>query len=282
MSGQRPGTRIVVATDDFRGPVLVREDGPVDGPAVLLIHGFCGSGGWYDGVARDLADHFRVIRPDLLGHGGTGGHAADAPRQARVLAGLLERLAVRRVTVVGHSFGADVAVELAEISTRVQRTMIVCQAPDYSDINLPARSDVMTVPVLGRVLLGTGRLASRGLGAVLAVRPPKDPAARVLARRALADFRALDHGMFRVILAERRDRLAARPLDAQLRDAGKPALVVLGSNDHFYGDRCADRYRAAGARVEVVADAGHSLQIEQPALVARLVREFATEAVPAG
>lgn len=282
MSARRPGTRIVVATDDFRGPVLVREDGPVKGPAVLLIHGFCGSGGWYDQVATQLIDRFRVIRPDLLGHGGTGGRAADAPQQARVLAGLLDRLAVRRLTVVGHSFGADVAVELAEISARVERTMIICQAPDYSDINLPKASDVMTVPALGPLLSGTARLASRGLGAVLAVRPPKDPATRVLARRALADFRALDHGMFRVILAERRDRLARRPLDDQLRDAGKPALVLLAGNDHFYGDRCAARYRAAGARVEIVPDAGHSLQVEQPGYVAGHLRDFVDAPVPAG
>lgn len=281
---RRVGTRLTVATDahgGFRGPVLVRDDGPVAGPVIVLVHGFSGSHGWFDDVAARLTDTVRVIRADLLGHGGTGGPAADAPLQAAVLEAVLDRLGVRRgATVAGHSFGADVAVELAERSSRVARVAVLAQAPDYDGAVFPRGNELMTHRLPAAVLHGGGQLASRALGGVLRVRPPKDPRTRALSRLALADFRAVDTGMFRVVLADRRARLDRRPLDAQIADSGKPALAVLGSDDHFYGDRAKDRYAAAGADVHVLPT-GHSVQVEAPDDVARLLREFASAGVQA-
>ena len=80
--------------------------------------------------------------------------------------------------------------------------------------------------------------------------------------------------MFRTVLVTRRDRMAARPLDAQVRDAGKPTLVILGGRDHFYGARSADRYRAAGARVEIQPESGHSPLVEMPEPTAAIIRDF--------
>jgi len=57
--------------------------------------------------------------------------------------------------------------------------------------------------------------------------------------------------------------------------AGKPTLVILGGRDHFYGDRSAPRYRAAGAEVRVLPDSGHSPFVELPAEAAAVVAEFA-------
>ena len=64
--------------------------------------------------------------------------------------------------------------------------------------------------------------------------------------------------MYRTILADRRARLAALPLDVQVRDLGLPVLAILGG-DHLYpSTTTAARYRAAGARVVVMDDAGLS------------------------
>ncbi|NUT93848.1 MAG: alpha/beta fold hydrolase, partial [Saccharothrix sp.] len=93
--------------------VHVREDGPVDGPPVVLLHGFGGSLHWFDRLVP-LLDRCRVVRVDLLGHGATGGRAADADEQARVVAEVLARRGISGATAVGHSFGADVALSLAE------------------------------------------------------------------------------------------------------------------------------------------------------------------------
>jgi pimeloyl-ACP methyl ester carboxylesterase len=80
--------------------------------------------------------------------------------------------------------------------------------------------------------------------------------------------------MFRVVLVDRRDRMARRPLDAQVRVSGKPTLVILGGRDHFYGARSAQRYARAGARVEIMPDSGHNPTIEFPDETAALIRVF--------
>ena len=53
------------------GDLQVREDGPPDGPALVLLHGFACSIGWWDQMTPALARDHRVIRFDLLGHGGS-------------------------------------------------------------------------------------------------------------------------------------------------------------------------------------------------------------------
>lgn len=256
-------------------PVRVAVEGPDAGTPLVLIHGFGGSLGWLDGVSAQLADEFRVIRVDLLGHGATGGLGVDAPAQARMVEAVLASLDVYGAVAIGHSFGADVAVELAETSTRVDRLVIVAQAPDYSDATFPRGTSLMTRPVLGPGLHRVGRLLAAGL--VPIVGRSRDPLRRTLAALAARDIQALDPGMFRVVLVERRDRMAGRPLDAQVRAAGKPTLVLLGGRDHFYGDRSAGRYRAAGARVEIRPDAGHSLLLDAPEWSVALIRAFARE-----
>src|SRR5438105_15385765 len=53
------------------GALQVREDGVRSGPAIVLIHGWTASMHWWDRVTPLLARSRRVIRVDLLGHGGS-------------------------------------------------------------------------------------------------------------------------------------------------------------------------------------------------------------------
>lgn len=258
------------------GRVHVRFDGPDDAPALVCLHGFSGSLHWYDLAVPYLIDTFRLVRVDLLGHGSTGGAAADAPRQAAMVDALLGEFGVSDVVAVGHSFGADVAVELAERSERVRALIVLTQAPDYSDANLPRGNVIMTLPVIRTVLHRSAPVLATVLGRVLAALHRSPMGSGELAARALADLRALDVAMFRIVLVDRRDRMAARPLDAQVAAAGKPTLVVLGEQDHFYGARSADRYRAAGASVVVLDGCGHSPLVERPERTAELIGDFAT------
>ncbi|HEY2298043.1 MAG TPA: alpha/beta hydrolase [Jatrophihabitans sp.] len=265
---------MAVEGSQFSGRVHVRVDGPDDAPLLVLLHGFSGSLHWFDPLVERLRGTFRLIRVDLLGHGATGGAATDAPGQARMVQAVLETLDVDDVTAVGHSFGADVAVELAEQSARVSRLVVLAQAPDYSDAVLPRGNAIMTLPVMGAVL---HRGAQRLAGPLAYLGGLRNPAGRELARRAVADFRALNTAMFRVILVDRRARMARRPLDVQLRDSGKPALVVLGGRDHFYGARSAARYDRAGAHVEILPESGHNPILDFPDETAELVRTFVAQ-----
>ncbi|QGK70326.1 alpha/beta fold hydrolase [Allosaccharopolyspora coralli] len=253
--------------------VHVREDGSRQGKPVVLLHGFSASLQWFDRLTPLLADRYRVIRVDLLGHGSTGGEPADAGEQARMVEVVLGVLGVDGAAAVGHSFGADVAIALAERSRRIGEVVVVAQAPDYEGATFPPGNALMAQRFLGAF---AHRMAPRPVVrtvAAYAFAPGFRPGA-ALDEQTYLDHRAMHPGMFRVVLTERRDRMATCPLDVQLARTGLPSFAILGSRDRFYGARSADRYAAAGARVEILPDAGHSPTVEAPGAVARLLREF--------
>ncbi|MFI5606228.1 alpha/beta fold hydrolase [Amycolatopsis sp. NPDC051903] len=261
----RPAAGTVVDVDGIA--LHLREDGPGEAPAVLLVHGFSGSLHSWDGVAPLLAGSHRVLRADLRGHGCTGGHTGlDARSQATTLAAALKLAGADHVTAVGHSFGADVVLELAALSGIVDRIVLIGQAPDYSHATFPPGNGLLAVPFVGRLI---HRLA--GAAPVeLALRPTR-------LRQAHADFSVTSPAMAQAVLTERRRLLSTRPLDAQVAALGLPTLAVLGRRDRLYDHTAAAvRYRAAGARVEEL-DAGHTPFTDRPAEVAELVAHFARE-----
>lgn len=85
------------------------------GEPVLLIHGLAGSSRTWDDAIPALLEHHDVIAPDLLGHGESAKPVGDYSLGAFAsgLRDLLSVLDVRSVTIVGHSFGGGVAMQLA-------------------------------------------------------------------------------------------------------------------------------------------------------------------------
>lgn len=86
-----------------------------EGPVVLMLHGTGASTHSWRGLAPLLAKRFRVIAPDLPGHGFTtsrGSSDLTLPAMAAGVAGLLGRLGVTPEIVVGHSAGAAIALKM--------------------------------------------------------------------------------------------------------------------------------------------------------------------------
>jgi pimeloyl-ACP methyl ester carboxylesterase len=202
------------------------------------------------------------------------------------MSAVLERLGTKGVTAVGHSFGADVVLAMARRTDHLARVVIIAQAPDYDCSRLPP---IAFLPVLPALATLTHRLT-----------PPR--IARTSTRvdftpdhhgdhgsddgsddpqRIALDRAAMNPRMYRTILADRRARLAALPLDIQARDLGLPVLAILGGRDRLYPSApTATRYRAAGAQVVIIDDAGHSVNVQRPAEVAELIRDFAGHPTP--
>ncbi|MFP5327972.1 MAG: alpha/beta fold hydrolase, partial [Acidimicrobiia bacterium] len=85
------------------------------GPALVLIHGLTGSSTTWREVMPKLADRFTVIAPDLLGHGESAKPRGDYSLGAFAsgIRDLLVTLGIERATVVGHSLGGGVAMQMA-------------------------------------------------------------------------------------------------------------------------------------------------------------------------
>ena len=88
--------------------VRVREEGRVDAPPLILIHGFTHSLETWDAWADALASDYRVIRYDLLGHGLTGPDPLEryAPTERAAFVGdLMDALDLDRAAIAGNSLG---------------------------------------------------------------------------------------------------------------------------------------------------------------------------------
>lgn len=113
-SGPLPGEPKGAQFADVDG-VRVRYIDVGEGSPVVLVHGFASSLDTWAGVVPELSKKHRVIALDLKGFGFTDRpEGAYSPRaQSELVMRLLEKRGVGKVTLVGHSFGASVALQAA-------------------------------------------------------------------------------------------------------------------------------------------------------------------------
>jgi pimeloyl-ACP methyl ester carboxylesterase len=267
------------------GELHVLEEGdPAAAPAVLL-HGFGGSLHWFDRLAPLLAADHRVIRVDALGHGGSAKPRIDYSfeQHAAAVAEALERLGVARALFVGHSFGGALAIAVGERRRElVERIVLMDDGPDNGYGDQPLMTVMGFVPVLGELLrrLAFDSAIRDGFRDAFAdgfdlASGFDDP------DQVIRDYRAMTFTSYKGCWDAEEAYMDETPLDERLRRLGVPGLVVFGEHDNFFrAEEAAAAYRRVpGLRVEVMAGAGHSPNVERPEEVARLVRELEAAAV---
>jgi pimeloyl-ACP methyl ester carboxylesterase len=123
------------------------------GPPLVLLHGLLDSHRTWRRAAGLLSEHFRVLMPDLAGHGWSG--RPDAPYtlswHARVLSSWMKTIGVERAHVCGHSFGGGIAQWMVlEQRQRIDRMALVSPGGLGRQVALGMR--LASFPVLGRRL----------------------------------------------------------------------------------------------------------------------------------
>jgi pimeloyl-ACP methyl ester carboxylesterase len=261
---------------ELDGPDLqVRERGPRDAPAIVLLHCYTCSIHWWAKLEPLLTDDRRVISIDLIGHGGSekprdGYSAAD---QADQVAAALRRVGVRRALLVGQSLGGPIATVLAERHPTLARGIVIMDSsPSEGYADLPFTARLATTPVVGEALWHV---------------TPDD-----LIREGLSDafvdgfdvpdefvegFKAMTYTSF-----DKADELTDLEdtdwsLPRKLTRTGLPVLVIFGEEDTVVtpADEAAGEYREIpGARVVLLPGVGHTPQVEAPGKSAALIRRF--------
>ncbi len=165
----------------------LRDEGPPDAPAIVLIHGFTFSLDSWDGWAADLSRDHRVIRFDLAGHGQSGAdphQRYDTATRVRQLGLLLDALHVWKATVAGNSFGGLVAWNFAASSpSRVDRLILVDSAA--FSINGVTEKPVPVPAAMRAYLLAPSPAAVAYSAAAIFAHPERLSAARLDQMRAL-------------------------------------------------------------------------------------------------
>ena len=257
----------------------VRDEGPLDGSAVVLLHGFPEtSASWSDVIPRLTAAGYRSVAPDQRGY---SRHARPRGRRAYrrdqlvgdVLA-LIDRIGVDRVHLVGHDWGAAVAWAVATEHPNRVLTLTSLSIPHPAAFRRAAltsgqgfRSWYMgffQIPGVPEALLRSGdwRRFRRNL-----LRSGLSPA---FADRYIAVLR--QPGALTSAINWYR---GMRPLaDSRPTSVATPTLLIWGSRDAFVhpkGVRDTARFVSGPYRLEVLEGGSHWIPEEAPDRVAELL-----------
>ena len=266
-----------------------RDEGSCE--VLLLLHGMAGSSESWGPVLTTLAKRYRVVAPDLLGHG-----LSDKPRTdyslgafAAGLRDLLDALEISDATVVGHSLGGGVAMQFIYQHPEYCRRLILVSSgglgPDVGLLlrMLSAPGAEFVLPfVAPRPVVRLGNAVRSGLGAVgftspraaemwktyssFTDRPTRQAFLRTL--RSVVDYRGQSVSAL--------NRLHVR--------CEVPTLLIWGDKDqiipieHGYEAQAA----RAGSRLEILAGVGHFPQVEAPAEVAETIATFIAQSADPG
>lgn len=259
------------------GHVLAKERSG-HGPALVLLHGFTGSGRSMAEIARAFERDFDTIAPDLPGHGRalheSQAAAYDFDTCVDDLVATLDSAGHRRAHWLGYSMGARLALACAvRHPDRVASLVLLAGRAGIADAQERAarrRADEMLA----------ARIEERGVEAFVD---------EWLAQPLFATLRRFGPEF---VAREREARLAndARGLAASLRGLGPgaqpplfdalprvdvPALLVAGALDERFVAAAHDLAgRLPHAEVRVIPDAGHAAHVERPDAFVSVVHEF--------
>jgi len=250
-------------------------------PALILLHGGRDHARSWDGFAALAAERYRIIAPDLRGHGGSewasdGAYAIED--YLLDLAELLDHLAIPRAALIGHSLGGNVALRFAGLFPDKVTALIAIEglgpAPDQA-LRDDRRDRLETLAmwiedrraVQSRTLRAYGDLAE-AVARLQALNPSlRDDVARHLAEHGTI---CRDDGgiSFRFDPAV----IVDAPFDLTLADKHRlwgrvsaPVLLVYGA-DSWASDPARDGRLAkfANARSVLLPEAGHWVHLDQP------------------
>ncbi|MEV1174180.1 alpha/beta fold hydrolase [Nonomuraea sp. NPDC049784] len=258
------------------GNIYVRQDGPPDAPALVLIHGLAASTHSWDALVPLLTKSHRVIRIDLLGHGQSAkpaGAGYGMPEQGRRVGEAMDRLGVKQAVVVGHSTGGAVATALAEQRPDLVTALAIIDTAPRLDAAISSGfvGGLLDDPVIGQLLwrLRTDSLIRNAASTAFSRRGYQVPQAVV------DDARGMTYHAFIATSQDGDDYVNQRALPDRLIPLGKPLLVIFGEEDQRWRSSSAAEYRAVpGAKVELLPGVGHSPIMEDPPRTAALLLAF--------
>jgi pimeloyl-ACP methyl ester carboxylesterase len=242
-----------------------------DGPPVVLLHPFPVNHEFWFLVADALASRYRLILPDMRGHGesGIGDGPATMEKHATDIARVMDDAGIGRAPVIGVSIGGYAIFELWRRHRNRVSALVLCNTKAPAD-NVEARASRLQAAddVLEQ---GTERFFEGMVQKVLSAttretRPDLvDRALRMMRKMSPQDVAQVQRGM-----AERPDSVET------LKTIYVRTLLITGQEDTMTGAKEAElmHQHIAGSTVQIIPRAGHYSPWEQPELASRLMRQF--------
>lgn len=243
-----------------------------EGIPVVLLHGYPFDKAMWSGQSEALAAAgFRAIAPDLRGLGETksSSEVASMDDMARDTAALLDYLGVEKAVIGGLSMGGYVAFEFMHLfPTRVLGLVLAgTRAPADSEPEKAGREQqAQTMLRAGMVPISIATLPKLLAQRTLAEKP--DVVKRIRAMITRSDPKGA--------AAAQRGMAARRDYTGDLPNINVPTLIIVGREDSIRPVADAESMHRGirDSRLEIIDDAAHMTNMEQPEAFNRAVIDF--------
>jgi 3-oxoadipate enol-lactonase len=256
-------------------PLHFTVDGPEDAPALTFAHALSLDLRGFDSQVPAFREAYRVVRLDLRGHGlsDQGGGAFSMEDMAQDVIGLLDHLGIGRTHFVGSSLGAMVGFALAfDHGERLSSLTFMASQGALPEARIPiARDNIAAMRASGATVDTTMADEADALMNRL-LHDPDDsthPARNALLRQILGTTTLFGQ-------ARAYEAILAMNYDNRIGEIHTPTLVLAGAQDSSTTPERMQMYKdgIAGARMELLQNAGHFPNLEQPDAFNDVLRRF--------
>ena len=241
------------------------------GPSVLLLHGYPFNRSMWSEQREALSASYRVITPDLRGHGETTASSEPATMEemARDVVALLDKLGIERVSLGGLSMGGYVALAFyRRFPLRVRALILADTRPqaDTPDARRNREEQAEKILKEGMQSIADDFLKKVLTPATLSEKP------EVVARVREMILKTNPQGAANALrgMAMRHDQTDF------LEGILVPALLIVGSEDKLTPTADAElmKREIRGSRLEVIEGASHLSNLERPTEFNRALLNF--------
>lgn len=268
---------------NLHGHVMAYRHGGT-GPQMVLLHGIASNNRTWDPVIEQLAATHEVIAPDLIGHGRSAKPMADYSigGYAAAVRDLLLALEVERFTLVGHSLGGGIALQLLHMAPElVGRIVLVDSGGLGRGLGMPLRAASLPgAPLFIRTVTSpASQVAVRRVGWLLkraGVKLPTDVTEGLAGFASLQDAGAREAFLNTVHASTSLGGQRVSAVDKLYLMDGCPSLTIWGDKDSIIPVKHAYEVMELVPEMvlAIVAGAGHFPHVDAPEHFIKLIRDF--------
>jgi abhydrolase domain-containing protein 6 len=246
-------------------------------PVIVMLHGYSADKDVWPRFAKHFVDDYRVIIPDMAGHGDTGFDASwdySMPAQAKRLAALLDKLDIAQAHVIGNSMGGFLTATFA--IAYPERTLSATMV-DPAGVMSPEPSDMFKMLNQGHnPFLIHNRAEFDSFYAMTMAQPPFLPG---MVLEAMSDKYIERRSELEKIFA---DFHSSDYLEEKLADLKAPAMLWWGDKDRLLHVSSVSVWEAGVPQLKthIFNGIGHMPMVEVASEAADLYRDFLQQ-VPA-
>lgn len=237
-------------------------------PCIVLLHGYCGSSAYFSRIISLLKEHYRVLAPDLIGHGNSDASELETYNMEAAAGWVidwLDKLNVQQAHLFGHSLGGYITLAVAASPKYELASFGLLHStalPDHEQAKLNRDAAIKAVQQNGVESFVAGLVVKLFADAEES-RSDVDYAAQignVAAPQAVIGFA---RGM-----KLREDRSEV------VHQATAPVLLIAGARDNIVSPESTFTGKNDKTECHIIEQAGHMGMLETPQELAELVLSF--------